>query len=78
MRIKWPNVIVVAVVVTVLILAIKTRQQIGDVLRTLGHRSRWCPPEDQTIGLMGLGLICLTVVALARVLRDGRRRPPPP
>ena len=34
-------------------------------------------PKGEIVGLVGLGLICLTLVALARVLRDGGRPPRP-
>jgi len=70
MRIKWENIILLVLVITLIVLLIKWRS----ILRTLAddfgtlHGS----DGDPATGIMALGIICTTVLGIFIVLSNKR------
>jgi len=65
MKILWPNVFAFLFFVVALVLAIKLGPSILARLQEIGPGHR---QEDQTLGLLTLGIICVSIVASVRLL----------
>lgn len=68
MQIKWRNVFALALLVTAIVVAIKSARQIAAALSALGEIGPGHSPEDKMVGLIVLGLLGAIIVALARIL----------
>ena len=68
MRIKHDNIVLIVLVITLIVLLIK----LPPLIRTLSDHvgTLHGADGDPAIGLMALGLICFTFVAIAKVLSN--------
>jgi len=66
MRIKWENIIPLVLVITLIVLLIK----LPPILRTLADDFETLHGHDgdQAIGIMALGIVCMTVLGIFIVL----------
>jgi len=71
MRIRWENILVPTLIIVLIVLLFKMPvilRRFSDDLDVI-YRG----PGDPAIGLMGLGLICVTVVAIVKIIWGNRR-----
>ena len=68
MRILWGRVIAAAFGVVVLVLLIKDWHAIVGFLKTTEHIGPGHTREEQMLGLIAFGLICVLIVALVKIL----------
>jgi uncharacterized membrane protein len=67
----WENIIPLVVIIVLIVLVLKVLPLLGGVGRHImsvgGHDG------DPVIGLIALGIICVTAVGIVRLLSNGRR-----
>lgn len=65
MRIKWGNIFALAILICLVILLLR----LPEVLDRLSY-TIWVPyyVNDPTFGMFALGLICITIVAVVKIL----------
>ena len=71
MRIMWENILPLVVIIVLVVLSLKVvglLRHIGRDIMSLGGRN-----GDPVIGLIALGIICVTVVGVARIISNSRR-----
>jgi len=68
MTIKWQNVIALLLVIFALVVWVKAGPQILEFLSAIPKVEPSGDRDDCTFGLMGFGLICLTAVAIVKIL----------
>lgn len=68
MKVKWNNVIVLMLALCALIVWLKAGPHISAFLSAMPKVGPDGNRNDCTFGLMGFGLICVTVVAIVRIL----------
>ena len=73
MEIRWPNVFVFALAVFALVVALKRHREIGAFLETMETIGTGHDPHEQMLGLMAFGLVIITILALAIILKGSRR-----
>ncbi|MDI6450499.1 hypothetical protein [Anaerobaca lacustris] len=71
MRIRWENIIVPVLVILLVVLLFKMPVILHRFSDDFGTIYRG--PGDPAVGLMGLGLICVTVVAIVKIIWGNRR-----
>ncbi|MFC1675948.1 hypothetical protein ACFL3G_02660 [Planctomycetota bacterium] len=71
MRIKWENIIPLVVIITLIVLLVKLPSLLESLSDDFGalHSS----DGDPVFGLMSLGLICVTVLAIFKVISNNKR-----
>ena len=74
MEIRWRNLFAFALAVFALVVAVKGRHEIGAFLATLGALGPGHTPDEQTVGLVAFGLLAVTILALALILKSNPRR----
>ncbi len=74
MRILWHNVIALILLIMAAVVAITQRREIVGFLMTTEHIGRGGTFEEQTAGLVALGLVLVTIVALVKILTHNNRR----
>jgi len=65
MRIKWENIILLVLIITLIVLLFKMSplfECLSYNLRSLYYH------EDPTFGIMALGLLCMTIVAIVTII----------
>lgn len=71
MKIMWENIIPLVVIIVLIWLLLKVPPLLRDIGRHImavgGHDG------DPVIGLIALGIICVTAVGIVRLLSNGRR-----
>jgi hypothetical protein len=70
MRIKWENIIVPTLIIVLIVLLFKmpaVMRRFSDDLGTVYRGS-----GDPAIGLMALGIICITVLGIVRIIWSNR------
>jgi len=71
MRIKWDNIIPLVVIIVLLWLFLKLTSPLRGISRHIASLGRH--NGDPVVGLVALGIICITVVAIFRIISKGRR-----
>ena len=74
MRILWHNVIALILLIMTVVIAVRKRHEIVGFLMTTEHIGRSGTFEEQTAGLVALGLVLVTIVALVKILTHNNRR----
>ena len=74
MRILWHNLIVGILIVSALILAVRNRSELGVVVTTMTQIGphQYANADEMTCGLITLMLICVTLVAIVRILVNNK------
>lgn len=75
MEIRWPNVFVFALAVLALVVALKRHHEIAAFLGAMDRIGPGNTPGEQMLGLIAFGLLVVTILALALILKNGRRAP---
>lgn len=75
MRVQWPNVFVLLLAVFALVLLVSNRFELTSILATVRDIGPGHTPEEQTLGLMTLGLALVSLVAIVRLLTARRNDP---
>jgi len=70
MRVKWKNVLAVMLAIFALIVWVKAGPQISQFLSAIPRIGPNGDRDDCTYGLMGFGLICVTVVVIVKILAN--------
>ena len=70
MKIKWKNVIALMLAIFALTVWLKAGPQILEFLSAIPKVEPSGDRNDRTFGLMGFGLICVTVVAIVKILTN--------
>jgi hypothetical protein len=68
MNIHYHNIFAAALAVFALALAIRNRTELGVVIGSIQQIGGYASPEDKTLGLVSLILICVSIVAIVRIL----------
>ena len=68
MTIHYHNIFVAALAVFALTVAVRNRNELGVVLGSIPQIGGYASPEDKTLGLVSLILICVSIVAIVRIL----------
>lgn len=71
MRIKWENIIIPLLIIMLLVLLFHMPdafRRLSADLETVYHGT-----DDPVIGLVALGIICVTIVGVARIISNNRR-----
>lgn len=71
MRIRWENVLVPVLIIVLIVLLLKMPvilRRFSDDFGTIYHG-----PGDPAIGLMALGLICVTIIGIVKIIWGNRR-----
>ena len=76
MRIVWPNVFVVLFGIFALVLALKAPRSLAVALSAVRHIGSGGTAEERTLGLVVVGLICVTIVAVVKIVIEGKGRNP--
>ena len=74
MRILWHNVIALILMMLAVVVAVRKRHEIVGFLMTTEHIGRGGTFEEQTAGLVALGLVLVTILALVKILTHNNRR----
>ncbi len=74
MRILWHNVIALILLIMAVVVTVRKRRAIIGFLMTTEHIGRGHTIEEQTAGLVALGLVLVTIVALVKILTHNNRR----
>ena len=74
MRILWHNVLALILLIVVVVVAVKKRHEIVGFLMTTEQIGRGDTFEEQTAGLVALGLVLVAIVALVKILTHNNRR----
>ena len=77
MEIKWPNVVAMGLAILAVVLAVRHQPAIHATLATVGDIGPGFSPEEQTRGLVVLGVILVSGVAIVRLLIEANRRNDP-
>ena len=73
MEIKWSNVIVFALFLFGLIWFVKMGPQIGEFFSNLWRIGPGYSPQEQMMGLVASGLICVVIVAIVKMVLNNRK-----
>ena len=68
MKINWENIFALILVVTVIILFTRFREALALFTSNIGKIGPGHSTDEQTLGLIALGLIGVCVVAIVRIL----------
>jgi len=68
MRIKYENIILIVLIITLIVLLIRLPPLLRSLSEDFG--TLYGADGDPAIGIMALGLICITAVAIAKVLSN--------
>jgi hypothetical protein len=68
MKIHWHNVIALALAVTATVLFLKHREAIAGFVGTVQHIGPGHDSDEMTLGLIALGIICVSIVAVIKIL----------
>ena len=71
MRIRWENVIPLIVIIVLIVLLIELPPRLRGLGRDIGNLTG--RSGDPIIGLLALGVLCLTVVGVFWIISKGRR-----
>lgn len=74
MRILWTNVFAIVLGVFGIVILVKNRIEITGFLGTMKDIGPGHSPEEQTVGLIAIGLVLVTIVALVKILTHNDRR----
>ena len=77
MELKWPNVFAFGLTIGAVVLAVRNRREVSAALASIGHIGPGFSPEEQTLGLCVLGVLCVAGVAIVRLVIHGNRRDDP-
>jgi hypothetical protein len=72
MRIKWSNVVAMALAIFGLLLGIKLAGPMSEFLSNLGTIGGTHNRQQQFLGMMAFGLVLVTIVAIVRILQNNR------
>jgi len=75
MTIRWANVIAVALAILALVVGLKARHQIVELFSAFADIGSHPSPEERTWALAALGLVLVSLVAIARILSTSRSKP---
>jgi hypothetical protein len=70
MKIKWKNIAILLLVLLVLFIWIRAGPQILEFLSTIPKVEATGDRNDRMFGLMGFGLICVTLTAIVKILTN--------
>ena len=68
MRIKWENIIVLVLIITLIVLLVKLPPLLRHLSEHLGVL--YYPKGDPAIGLLALGIICITVLGIVKIIAN--------
>ena len=71
MEIKWPNVIVFGLVVLTVVLIVKMPRPVLTALAAARQIGPGSTSEERILGLVTVGLICVTIVAVVKIVVQG-------
>ncbi|MHC4680119.1 MAG: hypothetical protein ACYTEK_15640 [Planctomycetota bacterium] len=71
MRIKWENIIVLVLIITLIVLLFKLPPLLRRLSEDLG--TVYYHNGDPAIGLLALGIICITVLGIVKIISGNRR-----
>ncbi len=70
MRIKWENIIIPLLIVMLIVLLFHMPDALRRLSADLG--TVYHDADDPAIGIMALGIICVTIVGVARIISNNR------
>lgn len=70
MRIKWENIIVLMLIITLIVLLFKLPPLLRHLSEDLGIL--YYHDGDPVIGLLALGIICITILGIVKIISSNR------
>jgi hypothetical protein len=70
MRIKWENIIVLVLIITLIVLLFRLPPLLRHLSEDLGIM--YYREGDPAIGLLALGIICITVLGIVKIIFNNR------
>ena len=70
MRVKWSNVMVFGLLLFTAFLAVRYHADLAAAVSSVGRIGPQYHPQDRTYGLLILGLVLVSLVAVVRLLVD--------
>ncbi len=74
MQIKWSNVVALGLVILAVVLAMSNATSVSAVLSSIRNIGPRHSVEDKTLGLCVLGVLCVTGVAIVRLITTNWER----
>lgn len=72
MKIRWTNLIALALVIVAIVLVSRSGRELSAVIDTMDHIGPSYSHQEQTRGLLVLGLIGVIIVAVVRIVVSGQ------
>ena len=72
MRIKWNNILALAMVTFAVVIAVGLRDEIRAFLGTMAAMGPGHEPQQQMLGLIAFSLLIVTLVAIVAICRNTR------
>jgi len=70
MRVRWENIIIPALIIMLIVLLFHMPDALRRLSADLG--TVYHGTDDPAIGILALGIICITVVGVARIMSNNR------
>jgi hypothetical protein len=74
MRILWPNIIAAALVTLAGVVLVKHSRPISAFIETMGHIGPGYSSDEQTLGLIAFAIVCISIVAVVKILSQNNRK----
>lgn len=68
MKIYWSNIAALILCIVVVVVLLRYRRALGILVGNINHIGPGHTPDEQTLGLIALGIICVSLVAIVRIL----------
>ena len=70
MRIKWENIIVLVLIITLIVLLFKLPPLLHHLSEDLG--TVYYRDGDPAVGILALGIICITILGIVKIISSNR------
>ena len=77
MKLRWHNIAILFLAVFLGFVLLRHGREVGGMVDHIGHIGPGHSPDEQTLGLLSLGIICVAIVAIVRLLTNNRPPGPP-
>lgn len=76
MRVKWSNIVALSLMTMIVIVLLANLESVLETLASLRHIGPSESPEERTFGLVVLGLLLVSIVAVVKIVIHGGNKQP--